>query len=186
MSILTTTRLRLEPYTDAHFEGLHAMNGDPEVARYLSGVPETREETLAVIDRVKVRWRDIGYGWWAFIDRESGALVGAGCLQNLRREMTPVPDLDCPLEIGWRLHRDAQGRGLATEAAFAIADFAFDVRRADELLAVCHPDNTSSASVMARLGMQHLGLQHWYGKELTTYRIDATQWRAKAVARKTT
>ena len=184
MSILTTPRLRLEPYTDAHFDGLHAMNSDPEVARYLSGMPETREETLAVIERTKARWRDLGYSWWAFIDRESGALVGAGCLQNLRREMTPVPDPDCPLEIGWRLRRDAQGRGLATEAATAIVDFAFDVRRADELMAVCNPENTASASVMARLGMQHLGLQRWYGKDATTYWIDAAQWRANAAARK--
>jgi len=56
--------------------------------------------------------------------------------------------------------------------------------RADELLAVCHPDNTASASVMARLGMRALGLQRWYGKDLTTYRIDAAQWRANAAARK--
>ena len=184
MGILTTPRLRLEPYTDEHFDGLHAMNSDPEVVRYLSGVPETREETLAVIERTKTCWRDIGYSWWAFIDRESGELVGAGCLQNLRREMTPVPDLDCPLEFGWRLRRDAQGRGLATEAAIAIADFAFDVRRAGELFAVCHPENIASASVMARLGMQDLGLQHWYGEDVTTCRIDAATWRGNADARK--
>ena len=34
--------------------------------------------------------------------------------------------------------------------------------------------------------MRPLGLQHWYGKEMTTYRIDAAQWQAGAAARGTT
>ena len=185
MTLLTTARLRLEPFTDTHLPEMNAMNSDPEVMRYLSGKPETLDETRAIIERVKARWIEVGYSWWAFIDRETRQLVGAGCLQNLRREATLLPDLDCPLEIGWRLRRDAQGRGLATEAATAIVDFAFDVRGADELLAVCHPDNAASASVMARLGMQHLGFQRWYGKDLTTYRIAAAQWHAGNTARKT-
>ena len=183
MTVLTTARLRLEPFADAHLAGMNAMNADPEVMRYISGKPETLDETRGVIERVKARWIEVGYSWWSFIDRDTGRLVGAGCLQNLRREATPLPDPDGPLEIGWRLRRDAQGRGLATEAATAIVDFAFDARGADELLAVCHPDNQASASVMARLGMQHLGLQHWYGKELTTYRIAAAQWRARSADR---
>ncbi len=183
MSTLTTARLRLEPFRDEHLDGLHTLNADPEVMRYISGKPETREETAAVVERVKARWAEVGYSWWALIERETGEIVGAGCLQNLRREATPLPDPDCPLEIGWRLRRDRHGRGLATEAAIAIADFAFDVRGAQELLAVCHPENLASAKVMQRIGMQPLGEQRWYGKDVTTYRIDAAQWRAGAAHR---
>jgi RimJ/RimL family protein N-acetyltransferase len=185
MSILTTARLRLEPFADKHLADMNAMNCHPEVMRYLSGKPETLDETRAIIERVKARWLEVGYSWWSFIARETGQFVGAGCLQNLRREATPLPDPDGPLEIGWRLRRDAQGRGFATEAATAIVDFAFDVRAAQELLAVCHPENTASAGVMARLGMQDQGLQRWYGREMTTYRIDAARWRANAAARAT-
>ena len=184
MSALTTARLRLEPYRDEHVDGLYALNSDPEVMRYLSGKPETIADTRAVVERVKARWAEVGYSWWAFIERETGELVGAGCLQNLRREATTLPDLDCPLEIGWRLRRDRWGRGYASEAASAIGDFAFG-RGAEELFAVCHPENLDSAKVMQRIGMQLQGLQHWYGKEVTTYRIDAAQWHAKAAARHT-
>ena len=183
MTQLTTPRLCLEPYADAHLDGLNALNGDPEVYRFLSGQPETLEETQAVIARVKARWIELGYSWWALVERASGELVGAGCLQNLRREMTPVPDPTCPLEIGWRLRRDRWGRGLASEAAEAIAAFAFDTWQPDELLAVCIPENTASANVMARLGMRHDGLQHWYGREMTTYRLSAEAWRAAVSAR---
>ncbi len=184
MTTLTTARLRLEPVTDSHVDGLNVLNSDPEVMRYLSGRPETRAETIAIVERLKSRWRDLGYSWWALVEQTTGEIVGAGIVQNLRREATLVPDLDCPLEIGWRLRRDHWGRGLATEAALAMGDFAFDTLRAHELYAVCHPDNSASSSVMARLGMQHEGLQRWYGKDVTTYRIEAAQWRANVAARR--
>ena len=183
MTVLTTARLRLEPLSDVHLEEFNAMNSDPEVMRYLSGKPETLDESRAVIERVKARWAKLGYAWWALVERDTGEMAGAGILQNLRREATLQPDLDCPLEIGWRLRRDHWGRGFASEAAFAIAGFAFEALQAEELLAVCHPDNQSSWTVMERLGMQPQGLQHWYGKGLTTYRIEVGQWRANAKAR---
>ena len=182
MTVLTTARLRLEPYVDAHLDGLNTLDADPEVMRFI-GEPETREQTQAVIDRVKKRWAELGYAWWAFIERDTGELVGAGCLQNLRREATLLPELDAPLELGWRLRRDRWGRGYASEAAFAMGDFALERLQPDELLAVCHPDNAASASVMKRLGMHELGLQRWYGRELTTCRIGADEWRANAAGR---
>jgi RimJ/RimL family protein N-acetyltransferase len=183
MTILTTARLRLEPLDDVHLDGLNTLNADPEVMRYLSGQPETRAETIAVIERVKDRWRELGYSWWAFIEPASGELVGAGAVQNLRREAAPLPDPACPLELGWRLRRDRWGRGLATEAALAMGDFAFDRLGANELYAVCHPDNAASTQVMARLGMRDDGLQRWYGKDAITYRIEAAQWRALRAGR---
>ena len=177
MTLLTTRRLRLEPFTEGHLAGLNRMNSDPEVMRYLSaGRPETLEETRAIIGRVVKRWGELGYSWWALIERETEELVGAGAVQNLRREPTLVPDLACPLEIGWRLRRDRWGQGLAVEAARAMGDFAFDELNARELFAVCDPANTASANVMKRLGMQEVGIQRWYGKDLLTYRIEADQW----------
>lgn len=179
MTLLTTSRLRLEPFAEGHLAGLNKMNSDPEVMRYLSaGRPETLEETRAVIERVAKRWKEIGHSWWALIERETEELVGAGAIQNLRREATLVPDLACPLEIGWRLRRDRWGQGLAVEAARAMGDFAFNELNARELLAVCDTANTASENVMKRLGMQHAGIQRWYGKDLLTYRIEADRWLA--------
>ena len=180
MTLLATARLRLEPFTDAHLEGIHAINSDAEVMRYISGQPETLEETRAGIERIKRRWATLGYSWWAFVETDSGEIVGSGCLQNLRHDVAAEPDPACPLEIGWRLRRDRWGRGLASEAARAMAGFAFDGLHVDELYAVCDPENSASAQVMQRLGMEHLGLQRWYGRDVTTYRTTATAWRARA------
>jgi len=144
--------------------------------------PETLEQTQGMIERVQARWADFGYSWWSFIELATGDVVGAGCIQNLRRGDSPLPDRSCPLEIGWRLRRDRWHQGLATEAAHAMSAFAFDELNATELFAVCDPDNAASASVMRRLGMDSLGLDTWYGHALATYRIAADAWRARRAA----
>jgi|SRR5437667_1034288 len=180
--VLTTQRLRLEPCSPEHLAGLHAMNADPEVMRYITGQPETLEQTQGMIERVQARWADFGYSWWSFIELATGDVVGAGCIQNLRRGDSPLPDRSCPLEIGWRLRRDRWHQGLATEAAHAMSAFAFDELKATELFAVCDPANAASASVMRRLGMDSLGLDTWYGHTLATYRIAADAWRARRAA----
>ena len=179
MTLLTTSRLRLEPFTESHLAGVNKLNSDPEVMRYLTaGRPETLDETRGLIERIEKRWLEFGYSWWALIERDTNEVIGAGAIQNLRREAVLLPDLACPLEIGWRLRRDRWGRGLAVEAARAMAAFAFNALNARELFAVCDPANTASENVMKRLGMQELGMQRWYGKDLLTYRIAASEWAA--------
>jgi RimJ/RimL family protein N-acetyltransferase len=174
---LETRRLVLVPCRDEHLNGLSAMNSDPEVMRYISGRPETLSETRAMIERVKERWAKTGYSWWTFIERQSGEIVGAGCIQNLRRGGAG-PDTDCPLEIGWRVRRDKWAQGLATEAARAMGDFAFFRLHADVLYAVCDPENVASSSVMLKLGMRYRGLEDWYERKLATYEVTAQAWRS--------
>lgn len=173
---LETARLLLIPCSDEHLAGLNAVNSDPQVMRYLTGRPETLPETRSMIERVKTRWKQWGYSWWTIIERHSGEIVGAGCVQHLRRSGTE-PDAACPLEIGWRIRRDKWGQGLATEAARAMADFAFERLRTDELYAVCDPENGASAAVMLKLGMRYRGLQEWYERQVATYAITGEEWR---------
>ncbi len=182
MPVLTTARLHLEPFNDGHLNGLDAINGDPEVMKYLSGRPQTRDETAAVIQRVARRWAEYGYSWWSFIERTTGEIVGAGCIQNLRKHGAD-PDPACPLEIGWRLRRDRWHQGLASEAAFAMADFAFDILQADRLYAICNTANSASEAVMKRLGMRYRGIEQWYEMDVTTYEVTRAEWkRARVIA----
>ncbi|HEV8691043.1 MAG TPA: GNAT family N-acetyltransferase [Ideonella sp.] len=173
MTILSTARLRLIPFDDSHLEGLNALNSDPQVMRYLTGKPETREETMAGIERVKARWAEWGYSWWSFFEHDSGELIGAGCIQHLGR------DKENPLEIGWRLRQDRWHRGLASEAAVTMASFAFETLSTPLLTSVCHPDNAPSARVMQRLGMRYRGIERWYDMDAITYEMTQAEWRAR-------
>ncbi len=173
MTILTTERLRLEPIDEQHFDGLHAMNRQIEVMRFISGEAETPERTREMIAVVKTRWAQYGFSWWAFIERETNLLVGAGCIQYLGRDPAN------PLEIGWRLTSQRWGRGLASEAARAMAAFAFNTLNVPTLTAVCVPENGASQRVMERLGLRYRGLEDWYGRPHAAWEMTRADWNAR-------
>lgn len=171
MTILTTQRLRLEPFNDLHLAGLLAVNRDPAVMRYITGKPQTAEDTQAVIARVKKRWTEWGFSWWSLIEQDSDELIGSGCIQYLGG------DTANPLEIGWRLRRDKWGQGLASEAARRMAGFAFETIGGERLCAVCHQDNQRSARVMQRLGMRYQGIERWYEMDAAVYAMTRADWQ---------
>ena len=173
MTILSTARLRLEPFNDHHLEGLNAVNSDPQVMRYITGKAESMAETAAAIERVKRRWAEWGFSWWSFFDLETQAIIGSGCLQYL------AGDTANPLELGWRLRQDKWHQGLASEAAQAMARHAFDSIGAAQLCAVCHPENTASARVMQRLGMQYQRMEFRYEMDCTVYGMTRAEWHAR-------
>jgi RimJ/RimL family protein N-acetyltransferase len=161
--ILTTSRLLLEPFGDKHLDGLFRLNSDPAVMRYISGKPQSLEETKEMLERVKRHWADHGCGWWAFIEIATNDLIGAGCIQHLARNPAN------PYEIGWRLRKDKWQHGYASEAAKRMAAFAFGELDSPDLTAVCHPENAASEKVMQRLGMTYRGLEKWYDMDTRTY-----------------
>ena len=170
MTILTSARLRFEPMAERHLAGLYAMNGDPEVMRYIGGRAETIEETAAMIARVQARWARRGYDWWSLIDAQTEAVIGAAGLYHLGHDPANAH------EIGWRLQRERWGQGLAQEAARTILQHAFTMLGAPVVCAIRHPDNLASRLVMERLGMRPLGLQTWQGEQVEVHELARADW----------
>ena len=70
--------------------------------------------------------------------------------------MLRIDDLEnADIEIGWVFHPDFQGRGLASEAASAAIDVAFDLLGAHRVHAMLDARNDASAALCRRLGMRH-------------------------------
>ncbi|MGP6136080.1 GNAT family N-acetyltransferase [Enterobacter chuandaensis] len=164
---LETPRLKLEPYNDSHYEGLRVMDSDSGVMRYITGgIVKTPEETREGIRRVQARWDKYNFSWWAIKEKTSGAIVGAACLQHLA-------NVDgAPLEIGWRLVPEHNGKGYATEAAKAIIDYAVERIGATYLVAVADPENIPSQRVMQRLGMTFKAIEQHYDVPCVVYELN--------------
>ncbi|HET6970988.1 MAG TPA: GNAT family N-acetyltransferase [Phenylobacterium sp.] len=148
--MIETPRLLLRPYREADRPAFAEINGHPEVGAWLSGVLD-RAQSDALMDRVTAHIAQHGFGFWAAERRADGRLVGAIGLMVMGEDL-PAPG---GIELGWRLHPDAQGQGLATEGAAAARDWAFGELGVDELVAITAATNLRSQAVMRKLGMAH-------------------------------
>lgn len=143
-----TERLRLRRFTAADAGHLHALDNDPEVMRYINGgAPVTLAVITADILPVFLLYDAGGgpLGFWAAEVQETGAFVGWFSLRP-----TGAPGV---LALGYRLRRDAWGRGYATEGARALLDRAFGELDARRVVATTYEHNLASRRVMAKLGM---------------------------------
>jgi [ribosomal protein S5]-alanine N-acetyltransferase len=57
------------------------------------------------------------------------------------------------VEIGYHIHRDWWGQGLATEAAVACRDFGFERLLVERLISLIRPQNLPSRRVAEKTGM---------------------------------
>jgi len=99
----------------------------------------------------------------AILFKETGEFIG-WCGLDHRKETDADPALFYLLKAKY------WGKGLATEAAAALLDFAFGPLELASLHAGAAPENLASKRVMEKLGMQHLGLDEEGGYAFTITR----------------
>jgi RimJ/RimL family protein N-acetyltransferase len=142
-----TERLALRGWRDEDVEPFAALCADPRVMRFIGrGQPQDRAQAEASLAAIRGHWVRHGFGLWAAEEPEGGELAGFIGLARLN-------DRSAGVEIGWRLRREAWGRGLATEGARAARDHAFGELGLPRLVALVHPDNAASIRVTEKLGM---------------------------------
>jgi RimJ/RimL family protein N-acetyltransferase len=150
---LRTDRLALEPVTDDHLPLLVELNSDPEVMAFILGRAATPEETYAEwrrrLDHQSDESRGLGY-WIGF---EDGRFVGWWSASAFEGH----PEL---AGVGYRLRRDAWGRGLGTEGALLMVDRAFADPQVEKVVASTMAVNTASRAVLEKVGFRHTDTWH--------------------------
>ena len=146
--MIETERLILRGWRDGDIEPFHTMCNDPEVMRYL-GPPMSREVAEESAARQNGFLDSHGYCFWAVERKADGAFLGF-CGLKPGPAGTPIAD---QVEIGWRLARDAWGKGYAREAAEASIAWGWANTDAPEIAAMTNIENVRSWGLMERLGM---------------------------------
>jgi RimJ/RimL family protein N-acetyltransferase len=150
---LRTERMLLRRWRVEDEADMARINRQPEVGRYLNR--PTDEQTIAAFfSMITGHWAAHGYGPWALESTESGwegRFLGFAGLAHLPPFLAAVSSLP---ELGWRLDPAVWGRGLATEAAVAARDDAFERLGLPELISIIHPENRRSQRVAAKLSMR--------------------------------
>lgn len=150
--MLEGTRLRLRAFRDDDVDALFAIYSDARVMRYWSFAAWTErrqaEEKLALIAR---QVRETEMFPWAIADRQDDRLIGGVTLFAIDRTHRRG-------EIGYNLHPDHQGKGLANEAVRLALRFAFDRLGLERIEADIDPRNEASCRFVEKLGFLREGL----------------------------
>lgn len=145
---LTTSRLVLGGWDDEATDGLFRLSNDPEVMRYFPGFA-SRDRIEALVHRHQENLVAGRPGLYAVRVRETSTFIG---FVGLATPSFEAPFVPC-VEIGWRLARQAWGRGYATEAGQACLAHGFETLGLAEIVSFTAVVNTPSIAVMRRLGM---------------------------------
>jgi len=144
--VIDTGRLILRWFTPDDLPAFYQLCSRPEIIRYAQSTPlASIEEAREFMQAAPLRdYATHGYGRFACVWKESGEVIGFSGVKY-------VPEI-ADNELGYRFLPEFWGRGLATEAGQASIDFARTALGLRRLVALVHPDNAASASVLVKLG----------------------------------
>ncbi len=161
--IAETERLRIRAWSSdpQDCDDFMRLATNPEVVRFISeGRPYARLEVEQFVCRQLDTQERLGWCRWALELREPGPRDPRGAVGFCGPGCTFAPDI----EIGWWLHYDLWGRGLATEAAQAVVDYCFGTVGFDRLICMVHVDNLASRRVAAEGGLRARGAARLEGR----------------------
>lgn len=155
--VLETDQLVLRQFTADDVEILVELDGDPDVMHFVTGGrPTPREEIESDVLPAFLDYyaRFAGYGFWAAIEKSSGRFVGWFHFR---------PAKDAPpheVELGYRLHKAAWGKGYATEGSRALIDKGFADHGVQRVVAYTMVVHVASRRVMEKAGLRYVKTFH--------------------------
>jgi RimJ/RimL family protein N-acetyltransferase len=159
--ILRTGRLVLNPVGGGDTAELRALTADPRVfAIMLGGVRNSMQATQDLSQQV-IAWGRHGFGIWSIREIVGNRFAGITGLEHR-------PD-GRGVGLRFALWPEAQGRGLAREAAWAALRFGHDHARLDRIVAVARDSNFGSRTVLGGIGMVEVERFDRHGERMVMF-----------------
>lgn len=149
---LETERLKLEKWSKKDAEGLFAYAKNPNVGPNAGWKPhENIKESMTIIKKIFLT--NIV---WKITLKENNQIIGSIGLEADRHR----PGI-ASKELGYSLAEDHWGKGIMTEAAKAVLDYAFNDMGLEIVAVQTGPLNLRSQRVIEKLGFKSEGLQRY-------------------------
>lgn len=151
MQIVSTPRLRLEPFTLADRAFIVELLNEEDFLRFIGdkGVRSLSDAERYLQEGPLGSYARHGHGLWRVALKESGEVVGMCGL--IRRDYLDAPD------IGFAFLHRYRGRGFGHEAGAATIAYGRTVLGMARILGVTLPDNTASIALLKKLGLREEG-----------------------------
>ena len=142
---IETENLRLRAPRLSDFDAYAAFRTDPVRMAGMGGAC-TRAQAFDKLSEIIGHWTLRGYGRWMVADKSTDRPMGVvGCY---------FPDDWPEPEIAWSVFAEAEGRGVAFEAAVAARDYAYQTLGWATAVSCIPHGNTRSLALAKRLGAQ--------------------------------
>lgn len=147
--IIETERILLRTFCIEDIERFAEICANPNVMRYIGdGKPVSRDVIAEKIPEWIELYEKQKYGLMALVMKDSDELIGfCGFLHQ-------TIDGSEYIELGYRLDEAYWGKGIATEAAVAVRDYAFNVLEIPILISIINHQNDASKRVAKKIGMK--------------------------------
>ncbi|CAM3723189.1 GNAT family N-acetyltransferase [Mucilaginibacter galii] len=161
-TVIETPRLIIREFTPNEEHLLVAMGRDERITRYVT--PRTDEEIKSLFQQILAGYKTLSrFGRWAIIDKACGEFIGTCMLMAAREGLTGT-------EIGYNLHYNYWGQGLATETVNALVAYGFETGLA-EICAITDGENKASQRVLQKTGFTTNETVLMFGKYIPLYII---------------
>ncbi|WP_334084130.1 GNAT family N-acetyltransferase, partial [Helicobacter typhlonius] len=152
--VCESERVFLRPYTQADFAALHKIVSNKETM-VAWGQGFSKKESEEWLEKQLAHYQQYGFGIWAIIEKQSGAIIGNAGLNHT--EISLKGKTQKIVEIGYLLHRDFWGKGYGSEVARMCVKYGFETLGLEEVYCLIKEDNLSSLKVAKKLSMQKVG-----------------------------
>lgn len=151
MIYIETSRLHLRDWEETDLEPFTRLNRDEKVMKYF---PKTlsAEETNKFHQSILSEFNESGFGLYAVEVKGNKEFIGFIGFHRATFEADFTP---C-IEIGWRLKKEAWGKGYATEGAAACLHFGFNELGLRDVYSFTADMNKPSINVMEKIGMSFM------------------------------
>ena len=136
--------MTFRPYTREDLPALHGVFSDG-YSRLFYPEHDDDRHLLRWIEWNLRNYEQLGFGLWALEATDTRRFVGDAGLTLQTVEGSRV------LEVGYHIHSDLRGQGLAREAAAACIDWAFENTSHEMVGSIVDPRNVASIAVARKL-----------------------------------
>lgn len=147
--IIEIDSIFLRPFCMDDIEPFAKICANPNVMRYIGdGKPVNHDSIAKKISEWIELYEKQKYGLMALVMQETNELIGfCGFIHQIVDEIEYI-------ELGYRLDEAYWGKGIATKAAVAVRDYAFNVLNIPMLISIIHHQNDASKRVAKKVGMR--------------------------------
>ncbi len=151
MIYIETPRLVLRDWEKSDLEAFRRLNADQKVMKYFPKTL-TAQETDTFYEAINKEFQEYKFGLYAVEVKENKEFIG---FIGFHRATFDADFTPC-IEIGWRLKKEAWGKGYATEGAKACLEYGFKELGFEEIYSFTAKINIPSQNVMKKIGMGYV------------------------------